>query len=364
MRQTPPLSRRLEDDSQLIVYRLLLCYDVFKQHRSLSNFRNVNGCCMMPMGSPPSARKSSAFARLITFCHYGQNMTVLIKIIVDDIVHGSKRCQRDGPVRAKVTFYMDPMVHIGHNFSIKRVSSSMGQLADACCTACQEVRWKSGAGSALASKIFVRSHRMAQIRTDDRLIPSHGQNRMLGGRMQIRLVLQSYEASDISKRSIVWLLEKLLQKIHNKLCTDAVWEFLTTGLFKSSLSTAACLNYSLTCLIKAMVDVCFSGHRNRLDKHQLETNLVVMAGGNNLSSEGNIVKWERRAYASLFRMTIILLFKSLFCFAHWFLEEVARDFISAVHPLYLISLLQEYFLLRFSRSLRNKRQNFVKRTSP
>lgn len=56
---------------------------------SISDVYNVNGCNMMPLEQPPSARKILAFTCLTSLGPHGQEVTVLLNIIVDGTVRGS-----------------------------------------------------------------------------------------------------------------------------------------------------------------------------------------------------------------------------------------------------------------------------------
>ena len=77
---------RLENGRLYLVYRLALYGDGFRQHKSLTDSRQVGGCYMLPLGLPPEARRSSCSTRVISLSPAGHSINEVFHLIHDDLV--------------------------------------------------------------------------------------------------------------------------------------------------------------------------------------------------------------------------------------------------------------------------------------
>lgn len=74
--------------------------------------------------------------------------------------------------------------------------SSIYKDADTCSTTYCVVRKEGSAGSEVASNVSIYNHRMAHVRTDQRLNANHGGSRKLEDGMQKKLRMKSCELLD------------------------------------------------------------------------------------------------------------------------------------------------------------------------
>ena len=149
------------------MYHLALYTEGFKQHKSLSDSRYVDGCYMIPLGRGLETRKSVSACRLLSLKPEGHSFDGLLSLIHDDlIIRALKGFDSYDPIGRPVRIYLDTVSMFGDYPSLTAATDVRGQNAIAFCTFCMfRDHAQANSGSKLYSTMC-HSRRLGASRTN------------------------------------------------------------------------------------------------------------------------------------------------------------------------------------------------------
>ena len=125
----------LDDGSPFLVYRIGLYADGFKQKKSLSDSRSVDGVYLVVLGLNES--NVSASVRVITLVPDSHALDEIMEVINDDVVKGITKGFHCRDVYGnRVTVFFDFVLFLADYLAAATVSDVIGHRGDSMCTCC------------------------------------------------------------------------------------------------------------------------------------------------------------------------------------------------------------------------------------
>jgi len=150
----------LSDDTPYLVYRFILYTDGFKQKKSLSDRRSVNGCNMLPVGLPHHTKSSCLCVSTLSLGAYGQNPNEIMKHIIPDIIQGSTNGFTCIDAHGRqVRLFLDLVAAFGDFPALTSQGDLSGHIADAHCSFCGFVKRKGGTCAPICNTVTRHSRR-------------------------------------------------------------------------------------------------------------------------------------------------------------------------------------------------------------
>jgi len=326
----------LDSGERFALYRIALYADGFKQHKSLSNKKSVNGMYMMPLGLSLSCRRSTSCVRVLTIAPHGTSALDAMSIFVEDIVKGTTEgVQGVDPFGRHLRIFIDLVGFFGDFPVSAEMCDSLGHIADACCNMCCMRKRKQGPEPPIMYTTDINSRRPGYMRCDERVhaLRESVQIGELARKLGIR-----YQSNAAASEHPFIRLSKLLRQ-ENKVHKVEGMNVVNTW-FDSSFCCAAVPDHLLTGLMKDVLHLCFvslSSDERRRDVEQLTLDSISV---NSLPVSGRLLKWEGTRCKGLQSLSMTDLFCVLFCSCQAFASECSRT----GNRLYNLPLLLQRFV--------------------
>lgn len=140
----------LPDGSSYLVYPIALYSEGFKQHKSLSDSREVGRCYILPLGLSIENRRSSPAARVLTLTPHGQSLNEAFNLLMDDLfVDSMNGFASVDPYGSKFLFFLDPVSLFEKYLAISAATDVTGHNGTSFCTFCTMSRHLNAQGGSI-----------------------------------------------------------------------------------------------------------------------------------------------------------------------------------------------------------------------
>jgi len=334
----------MSDGTPYLVYRFILYTDGFKQKKSLSDRRSVNGCYMLPVGLPHRTKSSCLCVRTLSLGAYGQNPNDIMKHIIPDIIEGSTKGYTciDAHGR-KVRLFLDLIAAFGDFPALTSQGDLSGHSADAHCSFCGVVKRKGGTCAPICNTVTRHSRRPSLMRFDEAM--SNIRDGEVPQSVRKHLGTSCSTEEEATNRFAISIANALRQIKANQEDSDT-GIFSAGYTFDSYLSAHVAPDHMFKNLISNVLTVCFN-YATDDERTLWDVQICTEIARHNLPTIDTLLKKDKHGkYIGINNISTSDLFCALPFAAHLFSLHSER-YGDLVHPFHLPQQLQDIISLSY-----------------